>query len=205
MEKLKKANWKTWAVVGLGGVAAVLAGALVIQWPHASLGRQISRNVITFLKDHGAQVKNGVISGGVVSTPLKQNTAVNATVVQMLNAVADQMESVGNGTRGSVDADDSPVYTRTPRVGKRPATSGGRKGPPPTPKPRGSKSPKQQADSPLGIGHPPDDGGFGDPNRKVSTEYNPDEFRPPGAGRKPPSGTVDFTDDETVGPVEDYE
>lgn len=93
----KKIDTKTWVIIGLSGVTVVAGFALFSQWKHATLGRTVRRSVVRFLKDHGAVVQNGVITGGVVQQPLKIDTAVNATVVQMLNGVADQMERGGSG------------------------------------------------------------------------------------------------------------
>ena len=100
----KKIDTKTWVIIGLGGVTVVAGFALFSQWKHATLGRKVRRSVVRFLKDHGSVVQNGIVTGGVVQQPLKIDTAVNATVVQMLNGVADQMEG-GAGGMGPVDPD----------------------------------------------------------------------------------------------------
>ena len=85
----KKIDTKTWVIIGLGGVTVVAGFALFSQWKHATLGRKVRRSVVRFLKDHGSVVQSGIVTGGVVQQPLKIDTAVNATVVQMLNGVAD--------------------------------------------------------------------------------------------------------------------
>jgi len=103
---MKKVDTKTWIIIGLGGVTVIASYALFSQWKHASLGRQVRRNVVRFLKDHGAVVQNGVMTGGVVQQPMKVDTAVNATVIQMLNGVADQMEAAGGIPRPPMGADD---------------------------------------------------------------------------------------------------
>ncbi|MDR3542374.1 MAG: hypothetical protein P4L69_15645 [Desulfosporosinus sp.] len=104
---LKKIDTKSWVIIGLGGVAVVASYALFSQWKHASLGRQVRRSVVRFLKDNGSIVQHGLISGGVMDQPMKVDTAVNATVVQMLNSVADQIARHGGGIpQRPVDQDD---------------------------------------------------------------------------------------------------
>ena len=195
--------------MGLGGATIVTTAALVVQWRYASLGRQVSRNVTKFLKDHGAQVRDGVISGGVVAAPLKVNAAVNATVVQMLNAVADQLEEESPND-GPDEYIDNPTYVRqrkltTKKGSTRPKTrrSVGKQ----TDvlgkiKPSARNPAHPMGNSPLGIGQPPDDGGYGNEKQHETKDYDPNEFSPK-RGTRPPEKSV-FTDDEvTVGPVDD--
>jgi hypothetical protein len=98
----KKWDWKTWTMVALGGAAVVASAAFVMQSKHAALGRQVHRNVTRFHVDQGSQVHNGIISGGLVSTPMKTNTAVNSTIISMLNNYAD-MIAQNPGSVGSPD------------------------------------------------------------------------------------------------------
>jgi hypothetical protein len=112
---LKKIDTKTWVIIGLGGVAVVTGYALFSQWGTASLGRQVKRSVLRFLKDTGSMVQNGVVTGGCVQEPLKVNTAVQATVVQMLNTTMDDMSSSSSSTGEAVSSSPSgggrpPVY-----------------------------------------------------------------------------------------------
>lgn len=197
-----KFDKKTWTIVGLGGVVAVVTAALVVQWKHAALGRQVSRNVTRFLTDHGAQLRDGVLSGGVVSVPMKQNAAINATIVQMLNAVADQLDRGGAAEGGESDDDDL----------KNPGYNSQRQAPPksdnkPSPVAK-RKSKRDGCQSPSEV---PDDGGYGAMNGKKGGgsgsgdfSYNPNEFAPvrgPG-GNKPPKNVDLFADDGDVGPVD---
>jgi len=150
---MKKIDTKTWVIIGLGGVTVIASYALFSQWKHASLGRQIRRNVVRFLKDHGAVTQNGIMSGGVVQQPMKVDTAVNATVIQMLNGVADQMGSAGGVPRPPFDDEGGSLNPATamdgyqtyasmppPRVHNKQSPAAGR-GPI---KGSASKSPRQQ-------------------------------------------------------------
>lgn len=219
----KKIDTKTWIIIGLGGVTVVAGYALFSQWKHASLGRQVRRNVVRFLKDHGAVAQNGIMTGGVVQQPMKVDTAVNATVIQMLNSVADQMAAGGGVPRPPLDDEDLGA------VGMNPATamdgyatyasmppprvhnkSPGKRSPI-----KGSvtKSPRQQRKgtragatpaSPLEVSKTfRDDGGYsvgagrggrGGQRSSASFEYNPDDMVP--KGKHAPQRKSVFTDDE---------
>jgi len=180
---LSSIDWKTWLLLGTVGVAGVTAAALAIQWNHASLGRQVSRNVVRFLTDHGGMVSNGIISGGLVQTPLKLNTAVNATVVSMLNNMADQLgggeEGVGDPAAGAGAPGifpDEPTYARAaskPVAVSKPAAGsggGGRRGRQSPAAAGAAKADLTQYASPRGrgamsnapfaVGQAPDDGGY---------------------------------------------
>jgi len=106
----KKIDLKLWATIALSGVVVVTGAALVSQWKYASIGRQVSRNVLRFLIDNGAKVENGTIHGGVVPVPMKIGTAVNSAVSQMLNAVSKQMSGRSSHNkygRSASDGDDT--------------------------------------------------------------------------------------------------
>jgi hypothetical protein len=233
MEKASMFKWikgrfdtKTWAILGLAGATIVISGALVVQWKYASLGHQVQRNVVKFLMDHGAQVRDGVISGGVVATPMRVNTAINATVVQMLNAVAEQIDvdkpsSPSGGGGAPIDGDftqyeNLPLNKKQPRGGRRrigPQKSAQVSSPQPPNQHRGAP-----ANSPLEIGKPRDDDGYmtreksgGQRRRGGAAEdagdsvhdYNPNEFKPQSA-RPPPAKASVFSDvEDSVGPVDD--
>lgn len=210
---VKKWDVKTWAIVGLGGAAVVLGAAFLMQSKHAALGRQVHRNVTKFLVDHGSQVHSGIISGGLVSTPMKTNIAVNSTVVSMLNSFADQMDqnpggvaggspdmqqeqqvSTGmggvQGRSGATSQDGMGSALRPPVGAPQPAgVSGGGSSP------RGSKAPASIVRNPTEVVS--DDGGYGQQEGRSSNvqglEYNPDEFTP--RGPKPSSDINLFAGD----------
>jgi len=160
---LKTGSGKWWLPWVLGGIATTATAALVIQWKHASLGRQVSRNVVGFLIDHGAKVEDGVISGGVVAAPLKVNSAVMATISEMLRAVGQQLDkprhtpsSAANATAASTASGGGAeeIYVRQ----KKPK--------------RGLTEPTLAKEETLGS--------------PSVCDYNIDEFRP-AAARVPPS------------------
>lgn len=197
---VKKWDVKTWALVALGGVAVVAGAAFVVQSKHAALGRQVHRNVLKFLQDHGSQVHAGVVSGGLVSTPMKTTTAVNSTVVSMLNGYADMLGNNGQGTGSSSTAPGmpnggagEPIYTgrggsqsmpeaqsALPKTGAPTAT--------PHSSPRGRRASAAEVQSLTDLARH-DDGGFTSPERNKMTEYNPGEFIPQGTK---PSANVDL-------------
>ena len=207
--KKKLIDTKTWVIIGLGGVA--VAGGLILasQWKHAALGRQVRRNVVRFLRDSGAVVHSGVVSGGVVRQPMKVDGAVNATIVQLLNLKADEMANGGGVARQDPAAEDSyqtyaqspppparkpsraPVTPRTPRTPT--ARKTGKRGAPPA--------------SPLEISKQfQDDGGYGDAARSgtsrsgASFEYNADDIIPQHGAHKPSEKMI-FSDDEGDAPA----
>lgn len=198
MEKMiiKKWDWKTWAIVGLGGVAIITTGAFVMQAKHAALGRQVHRNVTKFLIDNGARIDSGVISGGMVSIPMKTGVAVNSTVVSLLNMFSDQ--SGGRPPLNPAVSSDEPVLT-----GRHSPTSGVAPGGPassgmPVPSPRGNARGSRATTS--AIHNPtdsPDDGGFRarEGQKGGDFSYNPMEFAPQGS--RPPEN-VDIFDDHSV-------
>lgn len=190
----KKWDLKTWAIVALGGAAVVAGAAFVMQAQHAALGRQVHRNVTKFLVDHGSQVHSGIISGGLVSTPMKTNIAVNSTVVSMLNSFADQMDQ---GSPGSPDMQQEQQVTTG--MGGVQGRGQGQPGsalhapvgaPQPSP-PKGAKPPAAVVRNPTEVAR--DDGGYGQQSGRTGnvqgTEYNPEEFTPRGPK---PSGDVDL-------------
>ena len=199
---MKKWDTKTWVIVALGGVAAVAGAAFVMQSNHAALGRQVHRNVLKFLQDHGSQVHSGMVSGGLVSMPMKTNTAVNSTIVSMLNGYADML---GNNQQGGVPAPGAPgggagepIYTGRSGTqgGGLPASGAGsalmppQGAPSPVPhaSPRGSRASAASGSSVIDRARS-DDGGFLSPERAKHTEYNPGEFVPQG---QKPSGDIDL-------------
>lgn len=111
--------WVLASVAGMG--VAGLAVAFFTQNGYAALGRQVQRNVVHFLTDHGAKVYGGVISGGMVKVPMKVNTAVNATVAAMLNKFADKLEEDEVDSDGEEKAVEVAKKTspRRPARGKR--------------------------------------------------------------------------------------
>jgi hypothetical protein len=198
---MKKWDMKTWVIVALGGVAVVAGAAFIMQSKHAALGRQVHRNVTKFLVDHGSQVHSGIISGGLVSTPMKTNVAVNSTVVSMLNSFADQMAQnspIGGAGGSSPDMQqEQPVSTGIGGVQGRNASGSdlrprqGSPQPVSSSSPRGTKPPADVVRNPtetLG-----DDGGYGQQGGRTGdvkgSEYNPEEFTPRG---QKPSENVDL-------------
>ena len=205
MDKLiKKWDWKTWALIALGGTAVIASAAFMMQSKHAALGRQVHRNVTKFLVHHGSQVHSGVISGGLVSTPMKVNIAVNSTVNSMLNNYAEMLEPQ-NMPGGAPAMSETESVSTSPR-----ATRDG----PPSPMPQqqqpssaASPSPSPRSGSPRTasgavVRNPSavatDDGGYGQSGGRTGGgappgEYNPLEFMPQGS--KPPQNFDVFSDD----------
>lgn len=89
---------KTLFIIAMGGVSIIAVYALASQWKHATLGRQVRRNVVRFLGDYGAVTQNGVMFGGIMDRPTKVDTAVNAVIVQLLNDTADELQKSGAST-----------------------------------------------------------------------------------------------------------
>lgn len=178
-------GWKTWLTVALGGTSILLVCAMLSQWRYATLGKQVSRNVVKFLTDHGAHVDGGIVSGGVVTVPLKVNTAVNSTILQMLEAVTGQMSQQHPPASSSAYEGDEPTYTSRRQVEdpqkKQPAAAAAAARTTPNPSPRaGGKVAAPSAMSPPST-PPKDDCGFSDPERGKDYEgYNPGEFTPKG-------------------------
>lgn len=203
---VKKWDMKTWAIIGLGGAAVVLGAAFLMQSKHAALGRQVHRNVTKFLVDHGSQVHSGVISGGLVSMPMKTNIAVNSTVVSMLNSFADQIDqNPGGNGGGSPDMQQEQQMTTgmggvqgrgTTRDGAGSALHPPMGAPQPAgSSPRGAKPPASTVRNPTDVAS--DDGGYGQQSGRTSNvqgvEYNADEFTP--RGQKPSSDVDLFAGD----------
>lgn len=188
----KKWDWKTWVIVALGGAAAVAGAAFMMQSKHAALGRQVHRNVTRFLVDQGSQVNNGVISGGLVSTPMKTSTAVNSTIISMLNAYADMI------TQGT---DSNPYTRRDPSdraqaSGSRRTQEGGSDNTPsPVTTDKVRRAPAAVILNPTDAAR--DDSGWASRDGRVKdvpvSEYNVDEFAP--KGPKPSADTDLFAGD----------
>jgi len=189
---IKKWDVKTWALVAVGGIAVVASAAFVMQAKHAALGRQVGRNVTKFLINHGSQVHSGIISGGIVSNPMKTDAAINATVVSMLNMAEDEFDNAGtnpeSGEESQITTGIGGVQGRSRRGNVKPAASG-------SPRPAASPtSPRGKAPASV-IRNPSesisDDSGWASETGRTSggkvevAEYNPDEFTP--RGPKPPS------------------
>lgn len=205
---VKKVDTKTWAIVGLGSLAALATTLLVSQWKHVAIGKQVTTNVVRFLIDHGATVNNGVVSGGVMQTPMKINTAVNSTIVQMLNAVADDL---AQGRSHTVDTDSSrppldepPSFTGDARPSKK--TSSVAKTGATSRTPRRQRKQLAAAGSPLEISKTLcDDGGYRDMQKgsTKSLEYNPNDVIAARGVRQPENKSVFSDDEDVVGPVGD--
>jgi hypothetical protein len=80
-------SWERVALVALGGAAVVASGLLLVQWRHAVVGRRVSRDVVDFLKHHGAAIDGEFIVGGPVSVPMKVDAAVVGTVDTLLRDI----------------------------------------------------------------------------------------------------------------------
>lgn len=208
MEKVlaaKKWDWKTWAVVALGGAAVVAGAAFVMQSKHAAVGRQVHRNVTKFLVDHGSKVNGGIISGGLVSTPMKTNIAVNSVIVSMLNNYNEMLDqnpgAAGSGSpemhseeqvttgKGGVQGRIGQGQGNAPGAALRPISG--------APQPVSSASGRAKSPSATVIRNPSevasDDGGYGSQTGRTGDvkvgEYNAAEFAPQGTK---PSGDVDL-------------
>lgn len=222
----KKLDAKTWAIIGLGGATVVTGALLMNQWKHASLGRQVRRNTVRFLEKYGSVVKNGVVSGGVIQSPMKIDTAVNGIIVQMIYAVAEKMEegmaSAGGDVQGQ-PMQHNPMFAAEeeyqtyasmppPRMQQQQAQKGGLKPNPRTNPPAKKSTPRQQRksaaqtkSSPLEVSKAfKDDGGYGSspgmgPGKgrsSASFEYNPDDMIPQGLRQGQNNRRSVFTDDE---------
>lgn len=205
----RKLDTKTWVILGLTGATLVLGTVIFTQCKHAALGKQVSRNVTKFLTDHGAQIRDGVISGGVVTTPMRLNTAINATVAQMLTATAEQIAAEGGGEYAADHRGNAPVDDGYTEYESKPMAGAGRK--PRAGKP-GAKRPPQQgvsspaggrrpiaphirgapASTPLEIGKPPDDDGYMGKERTRGGRRH----RPEAAGEGEPEELGEYNADE---------
>ena len=196
MEKaIKKWDWKSWALVGLGGAVVIAGAAFVSQAKHASLGRQVHRNVTKFLIDNGARIDEGVISGGMVSIPMKTSIAVNSTVVSLLNMFTDQSGGRPPVNPSMTMAAEDRAAPPSRRQEERDARGEPASAPPavrPGPRGRGGRGPPANARAPSDS---PDDGDFKSREGKKcqDTTYNPLEFAPQGG--KPPENVDLFADD----------
>jgi hypothetical protein len=187
-----KLDWKSWLSIGLGSTSALLLVALISQWKYASLGKQVSRSVTSFLVDHGAHVEGGVISGGVVRVPLKLHTAINSTILQMLDAVSEQMkqEAADQHPEDSSLDPTAQTYTgrqRSPASERASSASGHKHEQNPASSSKASLAPAAVKSGgraaapavPAPSSPPRDDCGFTDPNRgKDHSGYDPAEFVP---------------------------
>lgn len=188
----KKWDWKTWTIIGLGGAAVIATGAFIMQSKHAALGRQVHRNVTKFLVDNGARIEGGVISGGMVSIPMKTGIAVNSTVVSLLNTFSDQLG--GRPPLNPAVSSDEPVLTgrHSPSSQQQPTDAPASSSPSPRSSARGSRA-SGEVRNPTDS---PDDGGFAARESKRienPSEYNPMEFTPKGS--RPPQDVDLFSDD----------
>ena len=196
---IKKWDWKTWALVAFGSAAVVASAAFLMQSKHAALGRQVHRNVTRFLVNQGSQVHSGIISGGLVSTPMKTSTAVNSTIISMLNTYEDMISQNPAMASGSPDMQqEQQMTTGVGGVqGRSQQGTGSALRPPP-----GSPQPVSASGSikaPASIVVNPTDRIRGEANdwasktgREATTppgEYNPEEFTPRGPK---PSGDADL-------------
>ena len=190
LKKLTR-DWKIWAIVGFAGVALIAGAAFAMQANNAALGRQVHRNVTRFLVDHGSQVSHGIITGGMVATPMKTNVAVNSTIVSMLNNMAEQIavDVPQGGGGGSAPVQDVPVNTG---IG---GAAGRERSPPSRPKALEVKNPSDKMkDDPMGWKQaPPRGGAQGGAPEGEPASYNADEFTP--KGPKPPESALFDGDD----------
>lgn len=82
-----KFKWEHGAMIALGGAALITGGMLLMQWKHATMGRKISKDLVAFLKMHGAQVDGDQISGGPITVPMSVDEAVIGTVDTIIRDV----------------------------------------------------------------------------------------------------------------------
>jgi len=196
---VKKWDWKTWTILAFGGAAFIAGTAFLMQSKHAALGRQVHRNVTNFLLNHGSKVHSGIISGGLVSTPMKTNIAVNSTVVSMLNnydEVLGQTSLPSGGAPGMQE--EQGITTGIGGVQGRAGPKGlQQQEPSPTPvspTARAAKAPAAMVRNPSEIST--DDSGYANQSGRDSSspsEYDPDEFKR--GGKRPPENVDLFADD----------
>ena len=127
---IKEKDWKFWGLIGCCGLAAVTTVAYVSQAKNASIGRQVKRNVLQWLKTTGTTVDKGVVSGGVVSMPMTEMAAVIATI----NAMLAERSSGGSGAKEDV-ATKQPTSNEPTVIGDFDSTQGEAKKSPTMPTP----------------------------------------------------------------------
>lgn len=189
-----KIGWKSWTLIFLGSLTALLSYTLISQWKHASLGRQVTRNVVKFLTEHGSSTQGDVISGGMVSAPLKTHAAVNATILQLLESLDYQLKKARPAESDasqplpppSSEDDDTPIYStrsssRTAAPQKRgasaPIPSSSPSSPSSSSTPRQPSSPIRRASAvPQPKIPPTDDDGFTGDRNPEDYQFNPNEF-----------------------------
>jgi hypothetical protein len=173
-----KMGWKGWLLLATSCLAGVSIGAYVIQSKYANVGRQTTRNITRFLESTGAAISGDTISGGIVNEPMKVNTAVNATVISLINAYTEQ----SGGEAPTANQPKTPKQTTIATPAPAPAVVNEEKTPP-------SHLPK--------LSELPDDGGYaesemkGRRGNKTVQKWDPDDFSP--KGDKPSDDTDLFS------------
>jgi len=85
--KKKNVPWEYIALAALGGATIVTGTMLAVQWKHASVGRKVENDVVSFLKHYGATINGKKISGGPINVPVTVEEAVTGTVNSMIKDV----------------------------------------------------------------------------------------------------------------------
>lgn len=107
----KGKDWKTIGLVALGGAAALAGGAFILQSNDAALGRITRKQALAWLTTHGASASNGVISGGPLGAPMKENQAVVATLL----ALFGNSQSIDEDVVPAAAQQQSPVTPVSPQ------------------------------------------------------------------------------------------
>lgn len=121
MATKKNIDWKTILLIAVGGVAVLSSGMIIYQNHYAALGKQVHRNVLRFLTDNGAKCENGVVSGGIVKSPMRTNAAINTTISTLLESFNSkdeqprpeaEAEAVTAAAQAPQLEDEKPIDTR---------------------------------------------------------------------------------------------
>lgn len=99
-----KFTWEHGAMLLLGGAAIISSGMLLVQWKHATMGRRVSKDVVTFLQKHGAQINGKKISGGPVTIPMNVDEAVVGTIDTIISDINNRTSKKAPGPVGPAGA-----------------------------------------------------------------------------------------------------
>ena len=82
-----KFTWEHGVMLALGSAALISSGLLWFQWKPATMGRRVKKDLVSFLKVHGAQVDGNKISGGPVTIPMTVDEAVVGTIDTIISDI----------------------------------------------------------------------------------------------------------------------
>ena len=123
-----KFTWEHGVMIALCGAALISGGLLMVQWKPAMMGRRVKKDLVTFLKAHGAQVEGDKISGGPVTIPMTVDEAVVGTIDTIITDINNRTKKTQQPPRhnnrtpevvaAAADAAAQGAQGATPRSGR---------------------------------------------------------------------------------------